>query len=330
MVIADAAKQRMKTLELLTRDMVNYSNAPGTNANKKSQVNRYMEFCNWIEVDPFPADEWRLAVYATYLSLRMSSIETIKGYCGTICERHELNGHPPIVRGKLYNKAIQGIRRLLQHEIKKAQPVTMEMLQQMVRFVNPNDDKQVATWTSILYGFFLFLRKSNLVPIARKHDDKHQLSRQDITYHQGVLVARIKWSKTNQFGEEILPVPVVRKEGSQICPVAWLLYMVRRNPVAGNHNLFSYIDTSTGLVTPVTYHDLTELLRHLLRQIGVQEVQRFSSHSLRRGGTSHAFARQIPETIIQRLGMWASTAYKRYIDLTMESRLKAWYMLSHE
>ena len=38
-----------------------------------------------------------------------------------------------------------GIRRSLQHEVKRAQPILQQMLLQMVEFVDINDQKQLAT-----------------------------------------------------------------------------------------------------------------------------------------------------------------------------------------
>ena len=328
LVILEVAEQRLHTLELLARDMVNYSNAPSTNANKKSHEKRYMEFCNWLEIDPFPVTEWRLVLFGTYLSLTMSTVDSIKSCCCTIAELHELKGLGKVYRGKLYNKAMQGIRRLLQHKTQRVQPVTIDMLLKMVEFIDVDDQKMLATWVCLLVGWFLFLRKSNLVPVSRQHDPEHQISRQDIKIHENVIVSQIKWSKTNQFGQESIPipVPVIRKEGSPICPVEWLLFMVNRIPALGFHNLFCFHEHSQ--VKLVTYRDLTELLRDLLSKIGIQDTHRYSSHSLRRGGTTHAFNKKIPELLIQKMGMWASMAYRKYIDITLENRLKAWLLMS--
>ena len=218
-----------------------------------------------------------------------------------------------------------GIRCLLQHEIKRAQPITQEMLLQMVDLVDIEDQRQLSIWVSILFGFHLFLRKSNLVPVKRKHDVLHQLSRADIHYAEEVLVAKIKWSKTNQFGEK-LRVPVIRDRASPIDPVSWLLFMIKKIPAQGYHNPFSF--TLDGQVVPVTYRDLTCQLREWLQQMGFNDVSRFSSHSLHRGGTTHAFNRRVPERTIQQLGSWASEAYKKYIEVTLESRLRVWYMIS--
>ena len=201
------------------------------------------------------------------------------------------------------------------------------MLNKMVNVVDISSEKQLATWVTILVGFFMYLRKSNLVPIKRQYDHLHQLSRADIRYHDDVLAAEIKWSKTNQYGEDRLRVPIFRYDDSPICPVAWILYMVNRIPAQGYHNLFSFHDTHGDLV-PVTYRDLTVQLRYWLEEIGIADTHRYSSHSLRRGGTTHAFNSRVPEHTIQQLGSWASAAYKKYIDITLKNRLKAWYLIA--
>ena len=103
--------------------------------------------------------------------------------------------------------------------------------------------------------------------------------------------------------------------------------MVNRIHAGPRHNLFSY--TVNGEVIPVTYTDLTEQMRTWLLKIGIRKPDEFSSHSLRWGGASHAFKKGVPELTIQLLGNWASEAYKRYISITLESRLKAWLLFNN-
>ena len=47
----------------------------------------------------------------------------------------------------------------------------------------------------------------------------------------------------------------------------------------------------------------------------------FSSHSLRRGGTSYAMSLQIPGEMVQSMGDWKSDAYKQYIDWALQDRV---------
>ena len=217
------------------------------------------------------------------------------------------------------------IRHTLQHEVKQAQPITLDILKRMLPHVNVDDQKQLAIWVAILFGFFLFLRKSNLVPDTRSHDPYHQLSRRDIKVSQDVMIVNIKWSKTIQFGQKKLQIPVVANHESPLCLLKWLLIMVNRIPAKGQHNLFSF--NIGEMVVPVTYRDLTVQMRRWLEEAGVPEPLGFSSHSLRCGGCTHAFENQISKTTIMVLGDWVSQSFRRYIDLTVETRLKAWFLL---
>ena len=108
--------------------------------------------------------------------------------------------------------------------------------------------------------------------------------------------------------------------------VHWLKIMLQRIPVQGLHNLFLFTDAKGNLVL-VTYRDLTVQMRQWLKKIGITNHMSFSSHSLRRGGSCHAFNNDIPDSMIKLLGDWASNAYQHYIDLTVETRLKAWFLI---
>ena len=247
----------------------------------------------------------------------------------TIGVINELNGFGKVEKGKLYYNTICAIRRQLRHVVIQAEPITREMLINIAPLVDPNDGKQLAIWVSILFGFHLFLRKSNLVPETRQHDHYCQLSRADIRYSKGVMVVNIKWSKTNQFGNKPLNLPMVLNTNSSICPVKWCLTLVQKSQGKYFHNLFSFVNDKNE-VTPVTYRDLTLQMRAWLTQSGIKDVNKFTSHSLRRGGATHAFKKGVPELSIKNLGGWASTAYKRYIDENVETRLQAWMIFNKD
>ena len=177
-------------------------------------------------------------------------------------------------------------------------------------------------WVALLTGFNMYLRKSNLVPLSRLHDRMHNISRRDVRYDAGVLVIFIRWTKTNQYGEKISEKIIVGDNNCDICPVRWIKYMTDRIPANPNHNLFSY-HSKTGIV-PITYRDLMQNLRKWLEKAGVTNSYSFSSHSMRRGATTHAFRSNIPDRTIMEMGGWRSTCYRRYIDIDTTEKLKAW------
>ena len=272
---------------------------------------------------PYPTNEFKLTKYAAFLAETVKTVETIKRYCGTICQEHELAGFPPVRRGVRFYRTITGIRKELRHKVKRAEPMTIPLLEKIGQVVNYHDDKQLVVWVSLVTGFHLILRKSNLVPLKRVHDAFHQITRNDIRYHKGVMVACVRWTKTNKFCETIAKTPMIVDNNKFTCLVRWIWYMTDRIPAHPQHNLFCFRDRKHQLV-PITYRDLMTQLRDWLDKIGVVNVKRFSGHSLRRGGTSMAFNRNLPEKTIMHMGGWSSDCYKRYIEIGVAAKIRTW------
>ena len=178
-------------------------------------------------------DETRLVRYVIYLSFTMQTVDSIKAYVANVVNNHEMKGFLPVRRGKRYYKTIRSLRRILQHEVQHVKPVTISMLKSIAHLVNTNDQKQLAVWVSMLFGFFLFLRKSNLVPDTRIHDERRQLSRKDLKLDKNLLIVTIKWSKTIQFSQRKLQLPLLLDAHSTVCPIKWLLIMLNKIPAHG-------------------------------------------------------------------------------------------------
>ena len=214
------------------------------------------------------------------------------------------------------------------YEVNRARPMTTEILDKIEPCVDRQDGKQVAVWVTMLLGFFLLLRKSNLVPDTQSHDPAHNLTRKDVRFHNNVMVFIIRWTKTMQCAQKRLPLPLVADLQSNICPVRWILHLLALNPAHPSQNLLSYINDA-GVVVPVTYRLLTWQMREWLTAVGIKNPTAYSSHSLRRGGTSLCFEKGLSDHSIKTLGLWSSEAFRNYIDVTVEHRVKAWYRFSN-
>ncbi len=62
-------------------------------------------------------------------------------------------------------------------------------------------------------------------------------------------------------------------------------------------------------ISPVTYHDLQQVLRVQVAKLGLNSLN-YSSHSLCRGSASLAFKVGVDINLIQALGDWSSESYK--------------------
>ena len=124
-----------------------------------------------------------------------------------------------------------GLKRILPHAIKQAKPITPEILLKISKVVHYADNVELMAWVETLLGFYMFLRKSNLVPDTMDDfDGTKQFQRQHIkiTGPENVMMVEIHWSKTIQFKQKVLRVPVLPAKNKNICPVLWMYILINK------------------------------------------------------------------------------------------------------
>ena len=190
----------------------------------------------------------------------------------------------------------------------------------MVDYTNHID---MVVWVCSLVGFTMFLRWSNLVPEAMdKFNPQMQFRRQDfnLTGPLSAMMAEITWAKNLQFKQKILRVPVLPTENKAICPVIWVHYMVQQIPAGPQDPAFTI--WVGGEKMALSANQLLSRIRKWLNLIK-EDKQQYSLHSLRQGGATFAYQCNIKGEMIKKLGNWASEAYKRYIDISMDDRYES-------
>ena len=263
--------------------------------------------------------------FATFLSFSLKSPSTMQNYIFTICTLNELGGYGKSVVGIRFRNALRGISRKLQHVAKQATPITLEILKRILKVVNLQDQKQLACWVALVLGFHLFLRKNNVVPDTEKELSSSHLRRMDFAFHDGLLMATIVQTKTIQFSERELQMPIIENKSLDICPVYWFLNLVNSVQAKPFYHAFSYY---TGRhMRVLTAKVLLQQSRTWLTFIG-ENANEFTLHSLRRRVASYAFQKNLPALYIKMLGDWQSDAYIKYIDSALRDRIDAWRLFA--
>jgi hypothetical protein len=143
------------------------------------------------------------------------------------------------------------------------------------------------------------------------------LRRRDIKFLDDGVLLKVRRSKTNQYGEKKVRIPIPKIPSSPICPVLALETLFSVAKVLPSEPAFSY-----GPFLFVTYGDLLKALKFLVEQIGL-DPEDYGTHSLRRGGATFAASCGTPAAYIKLQGDWASECYTRYIALDLDSKLIA-------
>ena len=136
----------------------------------------------------------------------------------------------------------QGLKRIMLHEVRQAAPITPQLLTKMSNVVDYTDHIEMVAWVATLVGFTMFLHKSNLVPDTMDTFDlEHQFKRADIhvTNSLAPTMVDLRPTKTAQFKQKILKLPVLPVDNKKICPVLWMHYMMNTIPALPSNPAFT-------------------------------------------------------------------------------------------
>ena len=291
--------------------------AEGTVKNLRIQWESYLSFCLYFGLSYLPADTNILCLYAQCLCRTFKSTHSVRNYISGIKTMHYVLGYPTDnINNFLLNLSLKGIARLKPHCVKQALPITPDMLVQMSSFMDFSDPNDLRYWCLFLFAFYLFARKSNLVPTTKKDlKSKNFLLQNSVSEEEKFLLVTMNWSKTIQFGERILQIPLISIPGSILRPVAAFKAMCRKIKAKSDAPLFSL---TRGRY--VTYSKFQSKFKGLITKLSLNP-DLYSSHSFRRSGATFAFKSGVSSELIQLQGDWKSDAYKRYLSFSLDDKL---------
>lgn len=300
---------------------------PKTLQNMKSQLNVYYQFCDTYRLPTFPADNNQIVRFATFLyKYRGVSPSSINNYISTIRSIHGLlNLQQPDLEQYAVKAFLRGLRARHSRPKKQAVAIDPQMFRAIYQYVDTSDNLQMVAWVVALMGFHLLLRASNLTSTSRTNfDPEVNLTRADFRVHQGIILVHIRWSKTLQYKERKLLIPVTPFTDPDISAKTWFERMINTIPAPPKAPAFCVPAKVNKKVVlqPLSYSQLSRLLK---KWSGAAKLpsDRFTSHCLRRGGASWLKQRGVPDSVIKALGDWRSFAFLTYIDSALETRLQA-------
>lgn len=279
-----------------------------------------MAFCLYFALIPVPAAAETLQLYVQFLSRSFSCVSSIKNYVNGVKLLHLYNAvefpHNDSFELSLLYK---GLSRQKLHCVKQVLPITPSILVSFLKFLDMKSPLDITLWCCFVLAFFLFARKSNMVPPSVKSfDNRKHLQRKNLILKPWGLLICFKWSKTLQFGERKLIIPISAIPGSPLCPALAFSKMCSLIPAPLSSPAF--VVPANGQLQTLTYSSYTGHLRHLLALAG-HAPERYSGHSFRRGGATAAFKAGVPAELVRLHGDWHSDAYLRYLTIDLDQKL---------
>ena len=305
----DLASLDQSVLSLLTQGL-----ASSTLATYRSGIRRYTAFCRQFGLTPLPLCDLNLCRFVSYLHYQHLSPASVHLYLASLRYLQIVAGgrdpHPGEFPRLQY--AVRAVRRLNPSRSRPLRlPITPAILRSLHRAWSspPVAYRNRLLWAACCLGFFAFLRSGEFTCPSAAAYVPSMLSWGDIQVdshdHPSYLRIVLRQSKTDLFGAGVSLF--VGATGDTLCPVAAVLSYLSVRPSRPGP-LFTYQDGR-----PLSRADLVAAVRQALAAEGF-DVSRFNGHSFRIGAATTAAQVGVPDSVIQTLGRWKSSAFMTYVQ----------------
>ena len=301
--------------------------AKATTRNVLSHIRQWVFFAVFHGLCFLPASIENVVLFAELMS-QSSGYDHIKAIIGSLSFLHKIFDLPFDRESFQLKLTLQSLKRRLAKAPLQALPITIRHLKAMYKYVDVNKPEDLACWCSILVGFFGLLRKKNLVPENLSELDPVKIltvGKILIDKSSGVALLYINFAKNNQFGQKDLVIPLIKNSCQALDPVFHLDLLFSRTQAPKDSPAFSY--RSSGRLCCVSYKTFTAKIKSLLSLSGFSP-ERYSGHSLRRGGATFLHACGASALQIQACGDWQSAVFTRYLYISLEQRFQSQQMMA--
>ena len=301
--------------------------AKATSRNVLSHIRQWMFFTVFFNLCPLPASTENLVLFTELMAVTVG-YDHIKAIIGSVGFLHQILDLPFERNSFQLRLTLQSLKRRLARAPQQALPISIDHLKAMYSYIDVDKPDELAIWCSILVGFFGLLRKKNLVPEDFLDMDPTKIltvGNFAIDREKGIAFVYIPFSKTNQFGQRNLVIPLLKNNCKALDPIYHLDLLFSRAKADADRPAFSY--RLKGQLKFVSYKIFTTKLKSLLSKAGLSPDQ-YSGHSLRRGGATFLYSCGASILQIQACGDWQSNVFTRYLFISLEQRLLSQQLMS--
>lgn len=194
-------------------------------------------------------DTETLCLYIEFLAQNLKSPKSVANYLSAVKYFHKWLGEPlEVLEAFEVTLLLRACHLTMEHVPLQRRPLSPDLLRQMLSAAKAASSCFIVFRCAALFSFYGFLRMSNLTPrITSQFNPKKDTCRGDIFRAEPGLVILLKWTKTNQFGQnsELVPIP-------RAC---------QRSPVVSSHSLWWHGKASTNHISKSASHQPTPATR---------------------------------------------------------------------
>ena len=293
----------------------NQAFAPGTDKNHISMIRLYVTFCCHFKLRGINPEIDTVCLYVEFLAQNLSSPKAVANYLSAVRFLHRWVGAPTdSIDAYEVTLLLRACHMTMKHVPNQKRPMTSDMIRELLSIAQVNVPSFPVFKCAVLFSFHGFFRISNITPrIQASFDPSKHTCRGDVFHHDPGLLVLLKWSKTNQFGQnsQLVPLPITKDPA--LCPVTAYKELTELVPTHHkNQPLLSIPHQPGGPFVPVSQVWLSTHLSATLRLMN-ENPNQFSFHSFRRSGTTTAFRGGVDFAHIKKHGGWRSDSFWTYV-----------------
>lgn len=289
-------RKELPELEKIAIKFRESSISPSTLNAYRSDWRAFVDFCMYHELEALPATEKTICLYISHLA-ENHAVSSIVRALSSINKAHGMAGHGT-VRTPEVLATLEGIKRQCGGPAKQMKGIRYSQICKMARLCEGTllgtRDRAI-----LMIGWTSALRRSELVA----------LNIGDVEFEERGALLTIRRSKTDQIGKG-RHIAILRSSDTEVCPVRALVKWIARLPEkerTSDKPLFRGVGTSgrrtwcymvdvKGRLTPRMVSHTVKRYARLLNL----PIDKYASHSLRRGLATEAGGKGVPERIIAR------------------------------
>ena len=281
-----------------------------THPTRDSQVKKYLEFCEDYKgiLKPFPCDADQVCLYVTHMMKTLKYI-SIVNYLSGLNDYLKQNRQAPIDYND-YNvyRCTQGAKRILGDKAEQAEPLLPGQIADIFDILTESPG-HVCFRAALLTSFRGLLRKAHVTKSPA------MLKRGDFKFYTWGMLLHISKSKTIQFAERTIDIPIARLGRKDLCAVHWVERHFNECKAGASEEAFRLPDGR-----PLSYKIYQDTLKYVSAEVGL-DPKKFSSHSLRRGGATFLLMSGASMSEIKRRGDWTSNCVFKYLKAPLKVRI---------
>ena len=233
-------KGDLQQLKKDLRKMQSKAYSSGTLKNLECQWRSFRHFSIKYNIFDCPVHPHTICLFAQYLAYSFHSAKAVRNYVDGVRKVHVLwRTEPPSLADIEVMITLLGLNKTMLSPVKQAQPIIPDIMLDMVTFLDLSKRAALAFWGVVVIEFFTFFHKSILIPDSKdQFDPNKQLSHAAVRFDNTLAILTVMWSKTIQYRQRSVEVPLFPVPNSPLCPVT-VVKALMACKVKPNQSLFS-------------------------------------------------------------------------------------------